>query len=266
MRAQDDPDTLPTLDDGLLDHLRSEGLLGPFTAGDGAGRTHRGLVRERNEDALALTPNVFVVADGVGGQPAGHVAAQTAVRSFAGSETPTDEVAAVDLLHRTNEAVLEAAGSTGAPRIGTTLVALISLATHLLVVSIGDSRCYRFRDGVLDRLTTDHNVRSTLAAAGVSVERAVDAGLHLNQLTSHLGMPVEELPSVFTATYSIQAGDRYLLCTDGIHSAVPVNAIAASLRAPSCDEAAANLVAAALDSGGRDNATAVVVEMVSVDS
>ena len=256
-----DSDSMPTLEDDLLDRLRQEGLLGPFAAVDQAGRTHPGLVRDRNEDALATTDRLFVVADGMGGQPAGDIASRVAVSVLAGGEEPTDESTVRRKMEQANVEVARKADELGLERIGTTLVAAVCLPTHAVITSVGDSRCYRFRDGVLEQLTVDHNVRNELLNSGVPVERAVEAGIRLDLLTSYLGMSDGEVPFVYSATYGLQAGDRFLLCSDGVHGCLQEGTLIKALRGSTCEEAVDAILQSVLAAGATDNATAVVFEV-----
>lgn len=255
-----DDDTTPTEEDGVLDQLRREGILGPFRVVDWSGGSDVGSVRERNEDAWHVVDDrVFLVADGVGGHDGGELAARTAVTTLAENPTPFTEAAAPDLLARANQAIRNAGAAAGIETLGTTVVALAAHRNHVVVMSAGDSRAYRLRDGELEQLTRDHTVRNELLDSGVPLAMAEQSNLRLDALTSSLGRS-EEVPAVHAASYSVMSGDRFLLCTDGIHGQVPDDSLLTALGSSDCRAAVVALLEDARQGGGRDNATALVVE------
>ena len=254
-------DTGRTEDGELLDSLRAQGILGPFRVADWAARTDTGLVRAANEDRHRVDPAFgAVVADGMGGQAGGALAAEVTV-DVAFTRLPgLSEASARELVERANADVVRAGAEHGVPRLGSTLVALATRRTHVVVVHVGDSRVYRLRDGELEALTTDHSVRAQLDAAGIPLEAATQAHVRLDALTAHIGQAGQFVPAYQAASFSVMGGDRFLLCTDGVHGQVGAETIRRALAAPTCAAACRALVAAATAAGGRDNATAVVVE------
>jgi PPM family protein phosphatase len=223
-----------------------------------------GRVRERNEDRAIETDRLLAVADGMGGSPGGDVAASTALAvvaaAFAGRSL--DELAAG--VRASNAAVLERAhDDERLEGMGTTLCAVgLTDAGELAVVNVGDSRAYRLRDGSLDQLTTDHSLTAELVRQGtLSPDAAAD---HPDRpiLTRALGVG----PSVDVdgAVHTIAAGDRLLLCSDGLWSEVSHDEIRSSItpdRDHDLDSAARELIDHALAAGGRDNVTVVVAEV-----
>lgn len=220
---------------------------------DCASATHVGHVRARNEDALFVDPDrgLFVVADGLGGHPAGDVASTLAVRELDASlpaealdGDPATLARAVETAHA--RILADAAADPAHDGMGTTLVALHVAGEErtACLATVGDSRAYRLRDGRLEQLSVDD----------------VFSSLFGRTLTQALGTggPLE----VRTATLGLQPGDRLLLCTDGLTDMV-TDEVLASLLADggpprrTCDL----LVASALDHGGYDNVTLVVVEV-----
>lgn len=255
-----DDDTTPTEEDGLLDQLRRDGILGPFRVVDWFGDSDVGTVRQRNEDAWDVVgERVFVVADGIGGHDGGELAARTAVTILAGSDIPFTEATAPELAARANRAIRNAGDAAGIGTLGTTVVALAAHRNHVVVMSAGDSRVYRYRDGDLEQLTRDHTVRNELLDSGVPLEMAQRSNIRLDALTSSLGRS-EAVPALHAASYSVMAGDRFLLCTDGIHGQIRSEELVDALRSGGCREVVAALLDRARSRGGRDNATAVVVE------
>jgi PPM family protein phosphatase len=210
---------------------------------DVAYRTEVGHVRSRNEDALLARPErgLLAVADGLGGHPAGDVASLTALTSVDGSDLSAESSA--DDLRRAaaaaHQAVLDAAreepGRTG---MGTTIVVATVRDTSALVLHVGDSRAYQLgAEGGLAALTEDH-------------------GMH-GYLTQALGLDREVHPDV--AKVDCPPGSRLLLCTDGLTNMVADEDLATLLGRGSAQEAVDGLVEAALEAGGIDNVTVIVV-------
>lgn len=233
--------------------------------------TDVGRVRAVNEDAVLAEPPVFVVADGMGGHRAGDVASRLVVDRFAeliGSEARTmDEVAAV--IGGVNRAILEQ-GRSSAERsgMGTTAVGLLLVengdAPSFLLFNIGDSRAYCFSEGRLEQLSVDHSYVQELVDAG---ELSIGAARHhpqRNVVTRALG--VEESVSADYWLRSPEAGERYLLCSDGLSSEVDDGEIHVALASPvAAEEAARGLLQLALDAGGRDNISVLVLDVVEVE-
>jgi len=237
-------------------------LTGPAAA------THVGLVRENNEDAYAFGDGFWVVADGLGGHVGGEVASRLAVDAgrdylqWAGlGRTPgLSEVLGA---FRVASWAIDA-GARKEPKLegmGTTLVvAALNPYGTLIVGNVGDSRAYLLVDGVLHRITTDDNMAGELVANGVlTVE---EARTHPGQftLTKALGLGQRTAPKA-TVRALQHAKGRLLLCTDGLSGELSDSGIAARLAQGSPEAAAADLLAAALDRGGRDNVTVVVVDL-----
>ncbi len=229
--------------------------------------SHVGRVRTVNEDRALEGLTLFAVADGMGGHAGGEVAAAIAVEALeAGfNRTPTMDglVAAVQ---DANRAVWErGVGDQALRGMGTTVTAAALVATadgdRLVLVNVGDSRSYRFHDGTLDQLSVDHSVAEELVAQGAlsEAEAAVHPKRHI--LTRALGIG----PQVEVDLWEVvpEDGDRYLLCSDGLSNEVLPDGIAgvlSSVRDP--HEAAETLVGLANQSGGNDNITAVVVDVL----
>jgi protein phosphatase len=237
--------------------------------------THAGRVRPTNEDRRCAEPPVFVVADGMGGHAAGEVASQLAVDEFRRLTAPlgTDDVRVA--LTRANTAILESAQRSEAYRgMGTTLVALVmvndsaaegraadSARDRLLGVNLGDSRLYRCRAGRLEQLSVDHSQAQELVEAGVIT--ADERGTHpmSNVLTRALGHGPN--PQADYWLLDPVPGDRFLLCSDGLSAELSDQRIRSAMAgSDGPDAVAAELVRLAVDAGGRDNVTTVVVDVV----
>ncbi|HEX9681914.1 MAG TPA: Stp1/IreP family PP2C-type Ser/Thr phosphatase [Acidimicrobiales bacterium] len=238
------------------------------------GATDVGRVREANEDALLIGDGVWIVADGMGGHAAGEVASGMAIelveRQLRSDEPPGRVDSVVDAVADANSAIFDAGEDDPAKRgMGTTVcvAALVEgddQGPHLGLVHVGDSRIYRLSGGELSQLTTDHKMVQELVDRGeIAPDEAHDHPMR-NVLTRALG--IERDVAIDAATVAPVEGDRFLMCSDGLYDEVDDGRIAAALRrlaAP--DEAAAELVRMANTSGGHDNITVIVLDVVDDD-
>jgi serine/threonine protein phosphatase PrpC len=249
----------------------------------GSGATHPGKVRPHNEDATLVEPTlgVFAVADGMGGHEAGEVAAALALEAVLGflvrSQQNTDHTwpfgvissldpngnrlrTAVKLANR--RVFRESERRDDYTGMGTTIAALLVDDGSAAVCGVGDSRVYQIRGGAIQRLTRDHTWVETLMAQVPGLDPAsLERHPMRHVLTSVLG--VQDDVDVTVTACDLQRGDRFALCTDGVHGALADDRISAIVRAAATAEAGARqLVAEALERDGQDNLTAVVVEVV----
>ena len=242
--------------------------------------TDVGRGREVNEDAHLAMPPVFVVADGMGGHEGGDVASAIVVEEFGrlaatgydplrGVEAISDTLAACAERIGEYAATQRAAGVARGRSAGTTaVVALLVEADEgpaWLLANLGDSRIYRYAEGRLVQVSTDHSLVQELVDAGQLA--AEDAATHpeRNVITRALGESTSAQPDFFVLPAT--PGERLVLCSDGVSGMVDDGGLEEILAACSdTAEAADRLVGAAVAAGGEDNATAVVVEVVaSVD-
>jgi protein phosphatase len=227
-----------------------------------------GVSRDASEDRwVAVTGDrtlVLAVADGMGGTLGGGAAATAALAALLdhlGSAPVTTDLlgAAVAAAHQR----VRALAPDGLPvmlRPGTTLTAAAATEGRLHLAHVGDSSCWLLRRGRLRLLTEVHTHGATLVAAG-AVERGSAAERRLGGLlTRFLGMP--GTVGTQLATVRVRPGDRVLVATDGVTGALPVPDLAALLARPGVG--AADLVRAAVEAGGRDDATALLVDMDTV--
>jgi serine/threonine protein phosphatase PrpC len=236
------------------------------------GLTHVGR-RTNNEDALCDAPSLglFVVADGLGGYEGGEVASSLAVsrlREFVEDQRrdPQGTWPIRELKQRSYEENLLAAAAAEAHRailerragrlsqMGSTVVAALVCGERLVVAHVGDSRCYRLRAGTLEALTRDHSLWAELEAQGTAGDRRQFPWK--NQITRALGLDEHALADV--ASFGVEAGDVYLLCSDGLYDPLEDARLTAGLALPP-EAACRDLVQAALDAGSQDNITGVVV-------
>lgn len=264
--AADLDDTLPTDDQSTLAALREAVLARSHHVVDWAARTDAGAVRQRNEDAWAQADGrTFAVADGMGGHEGGALASRLAVRGFVEAGRRA-EGRWVDVVAQVNRDVRAATRAAGHDRAGTTLVALVVGAHRATVLSVGDSRVMRCRGGVVETLTRDHTVRAAMLAAGVDADAERARGVRTGGLTAFVGTTPERL-QVEVVDVDLAPGDRFLLCSDGVHRYVADRDLRSAVAGPgTCDLAATRLVDLAARAGGRDNATALLVDVDTRDA
>jgi len=246
-----------------------------------AGLTDIGRIRQHNEDTVLLRNdlNLFMVADGAGGHEAGNVASALAVTTVAHyfeetaqrhEESPLFDSFGLPMsvrrlssaLHRANKEVLEVAVASNRHKgMGTTIVvAWLEPRTCLLHVGhVGDSRCYRLRGRHLEALTQDHSLINEVLEMRPDLDDTVLSKLPRHVVTRALGMG--ESIRTTLRSYELAPGDKYLLCSDGLHGLVPDHQIAEALaieRTP--EEQARLLIEMAKEAGSRDNIAALVIE------
>jgi len=229
-----------------------------------------GRVRAINQDDFGAGDDLFVLADGMGGHRGGEVASAEAVAGVLGSFDERTRAGLARAVDRANQAVFgRAAGDVDLFGMGTTLCALALVRSEggdvLAVANVGDSRVYRYGDGRLTQVSDDHSLVADLVRAGDLTEEEAARHPQRNILTRALG--IESALSVDTWELPIQADDRYLLCSDGLFNEIDDDRIAALLAGHDNPElTAATLVRAAVDAGGHDNVTALVVDIDAAPS
>jgi PPM family protein phosphatase len=230
-------------------------------------RSDIGLKRQDNEDAAYAGARLLAVADGMGGHAAGERASAAVIEALRPLDT---EVPEGELLNALDHAVRRAKASlrdmaeedpalTG---MGTTLTALLWSGSQLGLVHIGDSRAYLVRDGEVFQITNDHTlVQSLLDDGKITADEVAShpqRQLLLRALSTHDGEKDEPDLKLLQA----RPGDRYLLCSDGLHITVPADTIAdVLLTVADPDQAATQLIKLAIDAGGPDNITCIVADV-----
>ena len=228
--------------------------------------TSVGRVRQVNEDRFLAVPPLFVVADGMGGHGSGDVASTIAIEEMSACAAlrPLFTEAVLTALEHANRHIIE---RDKASRMGTTVTGLAGLEAdggdQLMVFNIGDSRVYRLADHRLEQLTVDHSEVQELVLAGVITREQARTHPRRNVVTRALGSASGQRPDHWLL--SAVTGDRYLVCSDGLFSELPDDAILPLLAAGAPQQAADTLVAAACDAGGHDNVTVVVVDIDAGD-
>jgi PPM family protein phosphatase len=231
------------------------------------GVTHAGKVRQNNEDALLVgegeDETLFVVADGIGGFEAGEVASSLAVDVLKDLQPDEPFKAAIGEANR--RIVAAGRGDEKLSGMGTTVVAIRFGGKQgepvAEVAHVGDSRAYLVRGGDMNPITEDHSLVAELVRSGDLTRDQAAEHPQKNLITRALG--ADEEVDVDTATLPIEAGDRILLCSDGLSDMVSEAGISEILAdSPDDPERAARvLLSAALDAGGNDNITIVVVDV-----
>jgi len=254
------------------------------------GRTDVGQIREHNEDNFLVDKKLglFVVCDGMGGHAAGEVASALAVRTlheeikreadlltdYLGGGSGGARVSKRDILNMLEFAVnrassrvhAEAVKDTNKRGMGTTLVALLVIGTTGFMIYVGDSRIYLLRDGVLEQLTEDHTVRNELVKKKKMSREQVEKIAQKNAITRAVGVYEHVEPD--SLVLDLVAGDRFLLCSDGLcgYFEEDLETLGRLLSNPNADEATKKLIDAANEQGGKDNITAVIVTVGDVTS
>ena len=221
-----------------------------------------GLVRSANEDSFLLRPGLYVVCDGMGGARAGEVASQMACLGLIGVDPA---VAGLEELRqaivRTNMAIIQRSTSESELLgMGTTLTAALFKDDTLLVAHIGDSRAYVFRNGGLIQMTADHSWVGEMVRRGEITAAQAARHPHRSVITKALGTDLELDPDVIEL--SLEPSDRVLICSDGLTGMVDDESIGHIMGLGADAQATAqSLVDAALENGGEDNVTVVVVDV-----
>ena len=225
--------------------------------------TDRGRVRETNEDACAFVPpDTYVVADGMGGYAAGEVASAMLIDTFREIFSEARQERSEEALRRAvqaaNRKILQAATADAARKgMGTTVVALQHEGDAAYWAHVGDSRLYLLRAGELKCLTRDHSFVQDLVEKGSITKEEAAHHPKRNLLTRAVG--VEENLSVDTGSFKIEAGDTFLLCSDGLTNMVGEAAIRETLQGEAADKARC-LIDMALMAGGLDNISVIVAQ------
>ena len=254
-------------------------------------KTDVGLKRTRNED-FSLTPEdyegafesrhmgmVFAVADGMGGHPAGNLASRIACKTFLKHYFQTGHVTGAlirgislasckPIKKRVVKAIKEADRQVchyGCKHemckgLGTTLSVLVIIGSWAVIGHVGDSRIYRLRDGTVELLTHDHTFVQDLIDMGEITPKEAKENPMRHVLMEALGLGTDE---IFTRCERILPGDLFLLCTDGLHDMVSDQEITDVIKNDMMiDKMCEGLVQKALENGGKDNVTTVVVKYI----
>lgn len=251
-------------------------------------KTHRGLIRRINEDFYlavehmhkdAADPDssecLFAVADGMSGHGGGAVASRTACHVLAvqyglrseGNAYGNQGGAVIDFLEealwKAHRKILSGATKvSGGEQMGTTLSALVLREDMALIAHVGDSRIYRLRGGRLEQFTEDHTMANLSVEMGYLSREEAKTHPQRHVLLQALGQGVDEVQTLLEKTMH---GDIFLLCSDGLYHMVPdvtIQAILSSAHGP--EETCDGLIRMALKEGGKDNITAMVIQVLGI--
>ena len=231
------------------------------------GRSDVGMQRQDNQDSMYAGPQLVAVADGVGGAARGDVASRLTITAM----MPLDTSVIDDPRHALQSAADDADTSiretvsthNSMAGMSTTLTALLAAGDELTLAHIGDSRAYRLRGGRLEQLTRDHTLVQALIDDGQITEE--EALTHPRRSWIMRALDGRGSPEIDLTALDLEAGDRYLVCSDGLSSYVDEREIAAALAADDPQVAADRLVDLALRAGGSDNITCIVADPVDGD-
>ncbi|ATL29119.1 Serine/threonine phosphatase PPP [Streptomyces formicae] len=235
-----------------------------------AAGSHKGMIREGNEDSGYAGPRLLAIADGMGGQAAGEVASSEVISTIVALD---DDVPGSDILTSLGTAVQRANDQLRImveedPQLegmGTTLTALLWTGQRLGLVHVGDSRAYLLRDGVLTQITQDHTWVQRLVDEGRITEEEATTHPQRSLLMRALGSGDHVEPDL--SIREVRAGDRYLICSDGLSGVVSHQTMEdtlASYQGP--QETVQELIQLALRGGGPDNITVIVADVLDIDS
>jgi protein phosphatase len=235
-----------------------------------AAGSHKGMIREGNEDSGYAGPRLLAIADGMGGAAAGEVASSEAISTIVALD---EDVPGSDVLTSLGTAVQRANDQLRAmveedPQLegmGTTLTALLWTGQRLGLVHVGDSRAYLLRDGVLTQITQDHTWVQRLVDEGRITEEEATTHPQRSLLMRALGSGEHVEPDL--SIREVRAGDRYLICSDGLSGVVSHQTLEdtlASYQGP--QETVQELIQLALRGGGPDNITVIVADVLDLDT
>jgi serine/threonine protein phosphatase PrpC len=234
-----------------------------------AALTDRGLVRSGNQDCLYAGPNLLAVADGMGGMAAGDVASRIAIEALGPFDTWIDDDHQMDMLHKALETANGRIAETvetdpNLQGMGTTLTAVLFSGTQAALAHVGDSRAYLLRDGRLNQLTKDDTYVQMLVDQGVI--RPEEAQSHPRRAVVTQALQGDPVSPAYVVVPP-RAGDRWLLCSDGLTTVVSAETIEDVLRTVSQPQGCAErLVELALRGGGPDNVSVVVADVVDAEA
>lgn len=241
-------------------------------------KTDLGCVRENNEDkleffqpddedVLATKGSFYAVADGMGGHAAGQIASEialkTTIRAYYAAPSPMVEDSLRSAIQQANGLIYDAARAISERNgMGTTLTVLVVRGEEAFIAQVGDSRCYRVRNGRIAQLTDDHSwVNEQVKRGALSLEEA-EMSPFKNVITRSIGNAPSVDVDVFTE--DLEAGDQFLLCSDGLSNEVSSDEMRDAMKRAAPSQAAWDLVDLALERGGRDNCTVLVLKILDI--
>lgn len=228
--------------------------------------THTGLVRAQNEDTVRVAQGrhgLYILADGMGGHLAGEVASRMTAdeieRRLAACDVPSTELLR-EAIVQANAIVYEKQLTDPEMQgMGTTLTVLWEGEEYIYIGHVGDSRAYLYRDGVFRQMTEDHSMVGEMVRAGVLTAEAARTHPRRNVITQAVGTDISVYPDVFRILKT--RGDKWLLCSDGLTDMVEDTLILSAIENNPCTDAVQRLLQLALDGGGKDNISLMLLEV-----
>lgn len=230
-------------------------------------RTHQGLVRTSNQDNWLAESALYGVADGMGGHRGGETASRVALEVFRnaiGKKKPSEDVLR-RAMEAANRRVYEMSQQDeNLHGMGTTMSVLWMRKNSLLIAHVGDSRVYRLRGGELTQITDDHSFVAELVRKNVITAEMAKNHPHRNIITRAVG--VDPAVEVDVMEETMEPGDIWLVCSDGLHGMVEDAEMQQILTGMDLEDAAECLLSRALENGGYDNVTLVLVSNEEVNT
>ena len=228
--------------------------------------THVGHKRALNEDSIIVLPDqrIWAVSDGMGGHAKGDFASQTIIDSIAMVEQglpPAELIQSLrQALHQAHATIQAEADAHGGATIGATVVTFMVADGHFAAFWVGDSRLYRLQSGTIELLTTDHSMVAALVEAGQMTWDEAEMHPHSNAVTRAVGIG-EDL-EIDKIRGELLPGDRFLLCSDGLSKYATFDTLERVLKAEPIETVADTLQQIALDGGGADNISVIVIDII----
>ena len=229
-------------------------------------KTHIGLVREKNEDALYVDEQegLWLVADGIGGIKGGELASSAVVdnlKSFKRLDTLSESIRDIEARFRLANTACRVMFQKRV--VGSTVASILNFSSIVVFLWAGDSRIYRWRNGSLSLMTTDHNLAQERVRRGEISQDKAQFLSTANILTRAIG--VHQNLRVDMDFAHLEPDDRYLICTDGLYKELTFSQITSGLNNQTIDLALEELTDTALKMGAKDNLSAVILEASSQD-
>ena len=227
-------------------------------------RTHVGLVRSVNEDSVLAIPElgIWVVSDGMGGHDGGDFASQSVTEALAMIPLDLDPASTMhasrDALHAAHRSVRRNPRAREARPWGATAIVLVLAGEHFVCLWVGDSRLYRLRGGQVEMLSSDHSVVGEMVEEGRLTWAEAELHPQANQITRAIG--VGEHLIIDKRRGDVLPGDRFLLCSDGLTKYADEGMLQHFLSNTPIETVADALLQVALDGGGADNISVIVIE------
>ena len=226
-----------------------------------AWRTDVGRLRKNNQDAVILGNGLAGVADGMGGHKGGEIAS-AGLRDGLLRETKDSRPSREKLeeaVQKVNRELWEQQeGNSSLSDMGTTLTVLWPTEKEMLIGQVGDSRAYLLRDNMLTQITNDHSMVADMVRKGVLTEEQAACHPMRNYITRAVG--TEANIEIDMYTHNRRKGDRWLICSDGLHGMISTEELIRLMAEEDLEKAADNLLQAALSGGGKDNISLVLIQ------